>query len=214
MVPGQLRSPLLMVNRREFLGRGLASIAAATVLPAVPALASATVSITDDSRLIRMARRALEANAHAVHHRDVVGITDFSAASREERFYLVDMMSGRISRFLVAHGRGSDPAHTGWVQQFSNDPGSFASSPGAYLTGDYYTGKHGRSLRLVGLDRTNNNAEARAVVVHGAWYVSEQMARDTGKIGRSEGCFAFAQSDLPQVLERLGPGRLLYATKA
>jgi hypothetical protein len=206
-----------MVNRREFLGRGFVSLAAAAALPAIPSWAnSAAIGANigaDNSRIIRIARRALAANVGVVRHRDVVGVTDFSAASRDPRFYLVDMMSGQVSRYLVAHGRGSDPSHTGWVQQFSNDPGSFASSPGAYLTGDYYTGKHGQSMRLMGLEHSNSNAEARAVVVHGAWYVSHEMARDKGKIGRSEGCFAFAEQDLPQVLNRLGPGRLLYATK-
>lgn len=202
-----------MVNRREFLGRGFASLAAAAALPAIPSWAVGPMIGADNSRIIRIARRALDANAGVVRRRDVVGITDFAAASRDPRFYLVDMVSGQVSSFLVAHGRGSDPSHTGWVQQFSNDPGSLASSPGAYLTGDYYSGKHGQSMRLMGLEHSNSNAEARAVVVHGAWYVSDAMARDKGKIGRSEGCFAFAEHDLPRVLDRLGPGRLLYATK-
>jgi len=68
-------------------------------------------------------------------------------------------------------------------------------------------------MRLMGLEHSNSNAESRAVVVHGAWYVSNEMAREKGKIGRSEGCFAFAEHDLPRVLDQLGPGRLLYATK-
>src|SRR3546814_7041698 len=78
---------------------------------------------------------------------------------------------------------------------FSNDFGSNATSNGAYLTGDYYTGKHGRSMRLQGMDPTNCHAEARAIVVHGAWYVGPEMIREHGKLGRSEGCFAFAESD-------------------
>src|SRR3546814_5926613 len=108
---------------------------------------------------------------------------------------------------------GSDPGHLGWVQRFSNDFGSNATSNGAYLTGDYYTGKHGRSMRLQGMDPTNCHAEARAIVVHGAWYVGPEMIREHGKLGRSEGCFAFAESDLDQVLTQLGPGRLLIAGK-
>ena len=61
------------------------------------------------------------------------------------------MASGRASSHLVSHGRGSDPDHSGWVERFSNDFGSNASSPGGYLTADYYSGKHGRSQRLIGL---------------------------------------------------------------
>jgi hypothetical protein len=81
------------------------------------------------------------------------------------------------------------------------------------VTNEIYNGKHGRSLRLDGLDDTNNNAKARAIVVHAAWYVSPSMARDTGKLGRSEGCFAVAQTDLEPVLTRLGRGRMIYADK-
>jgi hypothetical protein len=68
-------------------------------------------------------------------------------------------------------------------------------------------------MRLHGLDPSNDNAYARAIVVHAAWYVSPQLARERGVLGRSEGCFAFSQADLGQVLERLGPGRLIVATK-
>ena len=64
---------------------------------------------------------------------------------------------------MIAHGSGSDPAHTGWLQRFSNVPDSFASSEGAYLASDYYVGKHGRSQRLAGLDATNSNALDRAI---------------------------------------------------
>ena len=67
--------------------------------------------------------------------------------------------------------------------------------------------------RLEGLDPTNSNAAARAIVVHSAWYVSEEMIGHFGMLGRSEGCFAVSESDLPRALDRLGPGRLLVATK-
>ncbi len=68
-------------------------------------------------------------------------------------------------------------------------------------------------MRLAGLDPTNSNAEAREIVVHSAWYVGPDMVRAHGMLGRSEGCFAVSQTDLPQVLQRLGPGRLLTACK-
>jgi hypothetical protein len=114
---------------------------------------------------------------------------------------------------LVAHGRGSDPDNTGWVQRFSNRPGSNASSNGSFLTGDTYIGKHGRSRRLIGLDPENDEAEPRAIVIHAASYVSRAMAREQGRVGRSQGCFAVAADDLDQVLARLGAGRLLFADK-
>jgi hypothetical protein len=159
-------------------------------------------------------RRALAAlDAHALPHRDVIAIADFSLPSRLPRFHIVNLGSGDTRSYLVAHGRGSDPGHTGWLHRFSNAPGSYATASGAYRTDGIYIGKHGRSIRLTGLDGSNNNALARAIVVHGAWYVSPEMARTHGVLGRSEGCFALATASLPEVLERLGPGRLIYADK-
>lgn len=193
------------LSRRSLLG-AVATLGSAAAL-ATPALAAAGRSAAE------IAREGLLKHGPAILHRDLVAVADFSAPSRARRFFLVDMMSGRTTAHLVSHGRGSDPDHSGWVERFSNDFGSNASSPGGYLSGTYYSGKHGRSQRLTGLDPTNNNAEARAIVVHGAWYVSDAMASQHGKIGRSEGCFAFDESNgsLDEVLTRLGPGRLLYA---
>lgn len=161
-------------------------------------------------------QRALEAlvrHRAGVANTDHMGIVDFSRASARPRFHLLDLHSGQVQTLLVAHGRGSDPDHSGWLKRFSNAEGSYASSPGAYVTEEIYNGKHGRSLRLNGLDDTNNNAKPRSIVVHAAWYVSPSMVRDTGKLGRSEGCFAVAETDLEQVLTRLGRGRMIYADK-
>jgi hypothetical protein len=123
------------------------------------------------------------------------------------------MISGTVSSHLTAHGRGSDPAHTGWLRKFSNDFGSNASSDGAYVTGVQYDGKYGRAIRLAGLDPQNSNAEARAIVIHQAWYVSDDMIAKYGKLGRSEGCFALNEMGIAETLAALGPGRLLYAGK-
>jgi hypothetical protein len=75
-------------------------------------------------------------------------------------------------------------------------------------------GGHGHSMRLEGLDATNNNALSRAIVVHAAWYVNERVIGDFGMLGRSQGCFAVADSSLPEIMARLGPGSLIYAGKA
>ena len=84
---------------------------------------------------------------------------------------------------------------------------------GHILTDGYYVGAHGRSIRLSGLDPSNANAQARGIVVHGAWYVSPEMARNRGVLGRSEGCFAFGSASLEEVMARLGPGHMIYADK-
>ncbi|RED16652.1 L,D-transpeptidase-like protein [Parasphingopyxis lamellibrachiae] len=186
--------------------------AASAPLPAVtpPAVPPATES---DNELVMRARAALERHQDAIVHRDVIGIADFNVPSRLPRFSIVDLASGRTEQLLVAHGRGSDPSHSGWLQSFSNVPGSNATSSGAYLTGQAYSGIHGASRRLAGLDPQNSNAEARAIVIHSAWYANPNVVQEQGKLGRSEGCFAFSQADIAQVLERLGPGRLIYADK-
>ena len=166
-----------------------------------------------DDAILAAAKAGLERARSKVTHADIVGVADFGQPSKELRFHLVDMSRGKVESLLVAHGRGSDPSHTGWLRSFSNQPGSAATSQGDYLTGDYYAGHHGRSMRLEGLDPTNSNAAERAIVVHAADYVGPEIVRAHGVLGRSEGCFAVSPSDLPKVLDRLGPGRLLVATK-
>ena len=130
------------------------------------------------------------------------------------RFDIVDLSGGRlVARHLVAHGSGSDPANSGWVQRFSNLPGSNASSPGAYVTGQLYHGRHGRSRRLIGLEEDNSCALARNIVIHGAAYVTPERAELAGRVGRSQGCFAVSRSAIDEVLDRLGAGRLLFAAR-
>jgi hypothetical protein len=166
-----------------------------------------------DPRLKARALAALEARRDVIPHADVIGIADFSRASRDPRFYIVDLRYGFVTEHLCAHGRGSDPAHSGWLEHFSNEVGSEATSEGAYLTGGAYTGKYGWSMRLTGLDHTNYNAEARSIVVHSARYAEPSMIAQFGKLGRSEGCFALPGVSHAEAMTRLGSGRLLYAEK-
>lgn len=164
-------------------------------------------------KIVETARRLLAQNAGRIAHGDRAGLVDFSLPSWRPRFFLVDAASGEVSSYLVAHGRGSDPAHSGWLKKFSNEAGSNATSFGAYRTEAAYQGKYGPSMRLAGLDPENSNALARAIVIHSAWYVGPDMIAKYGKIGRSEGCFAFSEKDRQNVMAKLGEGRLLYAGK-
>jgi hypothetical protein len=163
--------------------------------------------------LRQVATAGLERLGDARLHRDVVGVTDFSRPSWEPRLHLVDLLSGKTTSVLVAHGAGSDPDFSGWLQSFSNDVGSQASSEGAYKTLGYYEGVHGHSLKIAGLDPTNSNALKRHVVIHSADYVSPEIVRDTGKLGWSEGCFAVDRRDRALVMARLSPGHLLLAAR-
>ncbi|MCU6454855.1 murein L,D-transpeptidase catalytic domain family protein [Sphingomonas sp. A2-49] len=163
--------------------------------------------------LMRQAMAALDQHGRRVAQRDRIAIADMSAPSSEARFHLVNLISGKSRSFLVAHGSGSDPAHTGFLKRFSNEPNSNASSQGTFVTADYYVGKHGHSQRLVGLDPTNDNALSRAIVVHSAWYANKDMLRTHGMLGRSQGCFAVGEGDLDDVFALLGPGRMIFSAK-
>ena len=200
------------LSRRAILGAGLACAAAPLAAQSIVPFSTPAFPRTGRT-LADVVQEGLGRHGGALAHRDLVGIADYAAPSRKPRFFLVDVRSGRASSHLVSHGRGSDPEHSGWVERFSNEPGSLASSAGGFRTADYYSGRHGPSQRLIGLEPQNSNAEPRAIVIHGAWYVSPEMVRQHGKLGRSEGCFAFDEQNgsLDEVLRRLGPGRLLYA---
>lgn len=198
------------LSRRQILAGGLA-------LAALPATARATGPIirveTINPILLERARTAMVRHAPLLRNRERLALVDFTKASREARLSIVHLPSGQGMQMLVAHGRGSDPDHSGWLNWFSNDHGSLASSQGAYLTSARYVGVHGDAQRLIGLDPGNTNAEARAIVIHGADYVSEDLIRTQGKLGRSEGCFALRRDDISMALSLLGEGTLLFADR-
>ncbi len=189
--------------------------AAAFPRPSVAAAAPAKVPAAPEQppAIVREALAALDRHSRFVRYHDRIAIVDFSAPSSQPRMQLLDIASGKSREFLVAHGSGSDPGHTGFLQRFSNQPDSNASSQGAFVTANYYVGKHGRSQRLMGLDPTNNNALERAIVVHGAWYAEADMIRSRGKLGRSQGCFAVGDSELAQLFDLLGTGCMIYAAR-
>ena len=183
-------------------------------LPAKPAPAqvlapSAPAGI--DAQLFARAKAALD--QHQIYARDTIGIADFSRPSSEARFHLVNLATGEVESHRVCHGRGSDPSHSGYLERFSNDFGSYATSNGTYTTADYYDGKYGLSMKVRGLDWTNNNAEARAIVIHNAWYAEDDMIPLHGQLGRSEGCFAMSRESQYAVMRKLAGGRMIYAHK-
>jgi hypothetical protein len=162
-------------------------------------------------QLFARAKAALD--QHQIYARDTIGIADFSRPSSEPRFHLVDLASGQVESHRVCHGRGSDPAHSGYLERFSNDFGSYATSSGTYVTTDYYDGKYGLSMKVRGLDESNNNAESRAIVIHNAWYAEDDMVPLHGMLGRSEGCFAMSRQSQYEVMRKLAGGRMIFADK-
>jgi hypothetical protein len=212
----------MQISRRHFLGAAIAATAGASstgrafaepenLLPR-PYTAPAVARQAGQPPLLAEALAALDRHSPYILDRDRIGLVDFTEHSRESRFHLVDVAGGRIERsWLVAHGNGSDPVATGVLQHFSNRPGSNATSRGAYVTSTTYFGKHGRSQRLIGLDPSNDLALDRAIVIHGASYVDPALIASQGRIGRSQGCFAFETGEVATVMEQLGAGRMIYA---
>lgn len=142
-----------------------------------------------------------------------LAVIDFDLPSTQKRFWVLDLAANKVLyRSLVAHGNKSGQLE---ATQFSNTNGSNASSLGFYVTGSEYVGKHGRSLRLNGLDPGfNDQAAARAIVVHGANYVSEAVIRQTGRLGRSQGCPALPMDLYKPIIDTLKGGAGLFMHKS
>jgi hypothetical protein len=151
--------------------------------------------------------------------RKLLTVIDYSLPSWDRRLWVLDPSRGFRVLFheFVAHGRGSttddDPDYALW---FGNEPASLQSSVGAFLTGQTYTGEHGHSLELVGLDPgVNDKAFARRIVMHPAEYVSAAFrAKWGGRVGRSWGCPALDPAVSTAVIDRISEGSLLYVAGA
>jgi len=200
-----------IVDRRRFI----ASAAAAAGTLSLPARVFAQPSGLDarSTAVLEIARREVARAGDVLWRRDVAGIADFGAHSAIPRFHFANLESGTVRSFRVAHGAGSDPEHDGWLKSFSNTNGSNATSRGAYISWEWYTGKYGTSVRLGGLDPDNSNTLDRAIVMHSADYCSQAHVDRWGRLGRSNGCFALSPEDFLDALANLSGGRLLYADK-
>lgn len=141
--------------------------------------------------------------------RDILTIIDFTLPSTEKRMWVIDLNKRELLyHSLVAHGRKTGELY---ATNFSNVPESHQSSLGFYITGDTYTGKNGFSLKLHGAEPgINDNAEARAIVMHSAPYVSEEFIRHNGRLGRSYGCPAIPIADHKKLIESISGGTCLY----
>jgi hypothetical protein len=142
-------------------------------------------------------------------NQSVMAIVDFSQPSTQKRLYVLDMENYRILfNTLVAHGRNSGKE---WASSFSNKTSSYKSSPGFYITGDTYNGDNGYSLKLTGVEKgINDNAEHRAIVMHGADYVNESWVDSQGYIGRSLGCPAVPRKDAIDIINTIKSGACLF----
>jgi len=188
---------------------------AASTLAALPnrLFAQPYVISEQHRKILAVAKDQMERNRARLWRTDIVGVADFALPSALPRFHFADLDKGEVRSFLVAHGKGSDPEHDGFLKLFSNEPNSLATSRGAYITYEWYKGKYGTSIRLGGVDEDNSHALDRAIVLHPAWYANEDMLEKWGKLGRSDGCFAMGEADFNEALWHLSGGRLIYADK-
>lgn len=140
--------------------------------------------------------------ANMVSAKQLLSIVDFNKRSTQKRLWIIDLAQEKLLyNTLVAHGQGSGDD---LPNKFSNQENSHQSSLGFYVTSDIYVGKHGLSMKLDGLDRGfNTNAKDRAVVLHGAPYVSQEFINSHGRLGRSHGCPALPVELTGQIIDNI-----------
>ncbi|WP_427964514.1 murein L,D-transpeptidase catalytic domain-containing protein [Altererythrobacter sp.] len=197
------------MKRRDLLSGGL--VASASLALPTRVFATPRAGSKRDRALFELAKRELDRAGDVVWKRDIVGVADYGLHSAERRFHFVNLDREEVQSYHVAHGSGSDPEHDGWLNRYSNVEGSNATSRGAYITWEWYVGRYGTSVRLGGLDSTNNNAFDRAIVMHRAKYAEPEHISRWGRLGRSNGCFAMGEEQFRIALLNLSGGRLLYA---
>ena len=198
------------------------TLALAGLLVAMPVAAGPPLSYTLeslvakapglDAKVLQLALRASSCAQRkgAIPASDLLTVIDYSRPSTEPRLYVLDVTNGALlHREWVAHGKYSGANRTRF---FSNDPGSRQSSLGLFVTRDTYVGRHGRSLRLDGLEPgVNDHALERAIVMHGASYVGPRFIARHGRLGRSWGCPALAPEVAQRVIDVIRDGTPVFA---
>ncbi|HXI01394.1 MAG TPA: murein L,D-transpeptidase catalytic domain family protein [Sphingobacteriaceae bacterium] len=141
--------------------------------------------------------------------KNILSIVDFTKSSRTKRLWIIDLAAQKLLfNTLVAHGQGSG---NDMATSFSNLNNSHQSSLGFYITNEIYFGKHGLSLKMDGMDEGyNTNARERAVVVHGAAYVSQSAINQLGRLGRSHGCPALPSELTKPIIETIKNKTVLF----
>jgi len=141
--------------------------------------------------------------------KNILTLIDFSLSSNEKRLWVIDLATKTILfNSLVAHGRNTGDE---FAKRFSNSAESFKSSLGIYVTGEIYNGKHGKSLKLDGLEKgINDNARNRGIVMHAADYVSSFFIKAHNRLGRSQGCPALPAEFTEKIINKIKDKSCLY----
>ena len=194
--------------------RQFAALAALAMVSLVPFQASAASMRAEglNPDVLRLALSAVECGVRSgdLEAPPTLTIIDYSKPSTERRLWVFDTATGELLfHELVAHGRNTGD---NLARHFSDTLNSRQSSIGLFTTDTIYVGSNGYSLRLDGLDRgVNDRARERAIVVHGAPYVSPELVRAQGRLGRSWGCPALREGIARQVIDRIKGGGLVFA---
>ena len=140
---------------------------------------------------------------------NILSILDFSLPSGKKRLFVIDLITEElVFNTYASHGKNSGKIVP---TNFSNQSNSNKSSLGFYITGNTYNGKKGCSLRLEGEELgINNNAFTRGIVVHGAAYVNENIAKAQGFVGRSQGCPALPKDQSKHIIDKIKNGSCLF----
>jgi hypothetical protein len=144
-----------------------------------------------------------------IRKKSVLSICDFSQSSCSKRMYVIDIRHKRLLyRTFVAHGQNSGDE---FATSFSNQPDSYKSSLGFYITKKTYFGRNGLSLRIDGVDTGYNDmAGKRNIVLHGSSYVSTRYMQDFGTLGTSQGCPAVPSAMSPRIIRTVKNGSCLF----
>lgn len=170
----------------------------------------ATKSYGIDPKQYNKAMGYLKKYSNQLKNTKYVTFVDFRRPSTQERMFVINLETKKISRFLVSHGMGSGELY---ANKFSNTDGSHMSSLGLYVIQGDYVGKHGKSLYLDGLEPSNSKARDRHIVMHAANYVSRATINELGYLGRSHGCPAMNPADFKLIADKLKNGSLLLIYK-
>ena len=212
--PAPSPSPSIVTPAAPAPAPAAAPVQAATATHAVITPAAALAKRADglSPKVLSMALDAVAcARARGVEGRDdLLTVIDYSLPSTQPRLWVLDLAKGEVLYHeLVAHGRGSGDKY---ATRFSNVNNSHQTSLGLFLTGGTYEGGNGYSLKLKGLDAgVNDLAEQRYIVMHGAWYVSAEHARNQGRLGRSWGCPALSQKMARPVIDTIKGGSFIFS---
>lgn len=168
----------------------------------------------NERELYELGLKEYNKHINEVSKHDYIVVVNYRQPSHERRFYVFDLKTGALlRRHHVAHGVNSSyPTNRDYSVKFGNEIGSKMSSLGSIVTAETYTGRHGLSLKLDGLEPgINDNMRRRYIVIHTAPYVSDNFIRKNGRLGQSDGCLVLDKAVYKKVIEMIKGGTFIYS---